>query len=490
MSLAFPPEVGSSASPWAQENLKKLLRADARGPRDQVATNVALECFQRMQELNPGYFEGIKSWVKAGGVYALSGTVAAGAIALSGWSLYEAGRNILTPTQVAALVAAVGTGGWISSELGFKPLGGLVTFLAVTVRDAANRAAKWSVKKDERSLQEKEKEAKECHQAILNQLSVVYNDSGKKLHEMFSAAEKTHNPQKLLEIQQIASKLEERLPTIKKLLQQFLLSNYEIESVMQGLTNTTRFVQAHAFQLKPKYEGMNCGLIAGCPISSVSQMAVPVDIQDRIAAAKLSRFTFTDQVKGYGSAALTGGKAFVGLTAALAAIAAVYSCSQFGLGATVQQVSKFFTDRNWSLSSDTNLNVVLGGAALGVVGASAAVTVNKSQNFHNTVQSNSQYVRQEINQSKEELKMIYDGIGHYFNTLTGSEKLKIASALVDRIPVINHEIKNQGFDPAEITGKLEEAAFSACQPGAPTIEPWNYSKLPPPRREIPSTKLA
>lgn len=458
MSLTFPLAVGSRASTEAEENLKQLLHVDIRGRKDQVATRVALGCLQRMQELCPSYFAGVKSWVKAGSVYAIGGTAAASVIGLTGYILYRAALVAINngyQLEVAILGLTSVGGSVVASELGFKPLGGLVAFLALTVRDAANRAAKWSVKNDIKSLQQKENEVKECHQMIVNQLSTVYNDSAKKMREIFIEADKNNHSAKLLELQQMASTLKERLPSIKKFLNNLSLGNHEIENVLQGLIDVVRFVEAQGCQLKPHCDARNTALITGSPKSMIEQMAVPINIKERIGAANLSRFSFVERLGGYSGSVWAGGKTFVGFTAALAVLTGAVSCCRLGVVDTCKVIVNIFSDEKWNVLSDPWLKVILGTGSFGAVGAASTVMVKKSWHHHCDILSNSEYVNSEIDLCKGDLKEIYDGVKRNFEGLDQTNKRKIGAALLEKMSDIKQAIRDQGINPDEITKNLE-----------------------------------
>jgi hypothetical protein len=174
MSLSYPSRIGDQvpASSEARDNLSKLLRVDPRGVKDQVATKVALQYFQRSIDLSPGYFDGLKSWAKANFVYVLAGTTATAAIGLAAYaaSTTSYGRWIAGGLCGTAVV---------SYALGYRPEENIKALLTLAIRDTAVRAADSSIKNDQRIWQAKEKEAKECHKEILNQLSAVYNDCAK-----------------------------------------------------------------------------------------------------------------------------------------------------------------------------------------------------------------------------------------------------------------------------------------------------------------------
>jgi hypothetical protein len=457
VNLLFPSVVDNCASNEAQENLNRLLRVDVCGCKDQVATRVALECLQRIQELHPGYLEGVKSWVKAGCVYVLGGITSVGAIGLSGWLLYEAEQY--GQWSVTTLGIIFGVGSLISSELGFKPVSGLVIFLALAVRDAANRAAKWSVKHDEKTQQEKENETKECHKMIINQSLTIYNDCAKKMVEMLTRAEKDENINKLVELQQMASKLDEQFPLINKFLRGFKLRNYEIESIMQELIGAVRFVQVRACQLKlhDGYDGMNLAFIVGCPKNSIKIVTIPIYIKERIAAANRSLFSLQMRLGGYVGSIWSGGKSFVGVAGGVAAVAVVYSAYQYGVSVSCRQFVSFLSNRNWHVFSDAWQNSFVKCALLGIVGATTAVAAKKSWYHYCDVISNSNYVKTEVNSCKEELIKIYDGMTRYFKSLDETTKMKMSNTLYERMPDIKKAIQGQGFEPTEIVGNLERA---------------------------------
>jgi hypothetical protein len=478
MSLSLPSETRrGAASAEASDNLQRLMRIDARGSKNQVATQVALDCLHQIDELQPGYFAGVKSWAKAGCVYALGGAAAVGAIGLTGAALYEAGSLAIQNgygLQMAATGAAFLSTGWIASELGYKPLGALTAFLAVAVRDAANRAANWSVKADERSLAEKQNEAKACHQTILQQMTLVYNDNGKKLREMCAAAQTGRCADELLKTLLVAIKLEERLPNIQKLMRQFKLADYEIAQILQGLKDSIRYVESQSCQLKIGRADWNTDLLLKFPVSMIDKVVIPLEIQDRMAEAQSITHSMLDRIKGCGSAIVTGGETLAGLTA-LAGVAALgFTAYYLGSNEAIAKAGELFSSLgNGTLPSYISAPAAMAGAAAIVV-PSALVGAAKCDHLLGAIDTDNQHAAQMRDRLKQDLKAIYSGVELRFQSLSSLEQQSAASHWADRLPLIKKALKNQGFDPAEIVGGLEAAVkkemplySETAEPGAP-----------------------
>lgn len=468
MSLSFPSKIGDQfpASYEAEENLSKLLQVDPRGSKDQVATRVALEYFQRTKDLRPGYLDGLKSWAKSGVIYLAAGTATLGALGLSVYGIWQlASKN---KERAAYLVAGLCGAGWIANECGVRPVEYFKAFLAVTVRDSANRAANSSVKNDERTWENKEIEAKECHKQIMNQLSPVFDDCAKKLTQTLEKNQKMETTDSRLELKKMADRLEQRLPAIEKLLAQFDLGKHEVEGILQRFKDKILFVKHQACNLYPKKscEKINAEIMAGWPIEAIHEIAVPFSIRERFSAANKCRFGIAYQAAGYGSALLAGAGTFAASTAALAAIAGACYAYQFGLDDT-EKLMQALTSNDWTKidpASDAALalgayKVALGVGALGVVGSTTAVVVNKSMAHHRATVANAEYVESEQNACAADMEIIYEGIANHLKSVRGQKHASLATALRERLPAIRAEIERVGIvnDPSSILRSLEQA---------------------------------
>ena len=458
MSLSYPSRIGDQvpASSEAQDNLSKLLRVDPRGGKDQVATKVALQYFQRSIDLRPGYFDGLGSWAKANFVYVLAGTAATAAIGLTAYaaSTTSYGRWIAGGLCSTAVV---------SYAFGYRPEQNIKALLTLAIRDTAVRAADSSTKNDRRIWQAKEKETKECHKEILNQLSAVYNDCAKELKKFVTTSSKNANER--LELKRIADRLEERLPTIEKLLSGLSLGKHEIEGVLQRFKDAIRFVQDQACRLYPEksYEKMNADLIAGWSIDSVREIAVPHSIRDRASAAKNSRIGILDQAAGYASAVLSGIGTLAVATTAAAILAGFVHAYQYGFPATTSKAQDLFTklaNQNYRGLLDGVDKKSLAGLsvlAVGAVGSSIYVTAKNGLDHAHAIDANAEFVGSELAACTEDLRKIYDGVATHLQSLQRTTRASLTIALSQRIPAIRKEMTGLGLidDPSDILRKLE-----------------------------------
>jgi len=174
-----------------------------------------------------------------------------------------------------------------------------------------------------------------------------------------------------------------------------------------------------------------------------------------MAIANHCRMSYVDRLKGYGASVLTGGGTLVGMTVAMAAIMAGISMYRFGLNDSVTQMMKFISDRKWTMTSDSQLKLILAGQSVSIVGTSLAATVKHGWSHHCDITSNSEYVDMEINHCKKEMIKIYDGIKLYFERLNLVNKCKVAPVILERMPEIKNVMKIHGIDPTEIVGNLE-----------------------------------
>lgn len=458
MSLSFPSKIGDQfpASYEAEENLSKLLQVDPRGNKDQVATRVALEYFQRTKDLRPGYFDGLKSWAKSGLIYVAAGTATLGALGLSVYGIYKVAKET---DYFPHLLAGLGITGWVSNELGVKPVDYLKALFTVAVRDSANRAAKSSVKSDEKTWDTNELEAKDCHKQIINQLSPVYDDCAKKLSETYERNKKIETIESRLELKKMADRLEHRLPAIETLSAQLDLGKHEVEGILQKFKDRIRFVKHQACNLYPKKscEKINAEILAGWPIEEIHEIAVPFSIRERFSAANKCRFGIVYQAAGYGAAFLSGVGTFAVSTAAVAALAGAWHASQNGIGATLIKAQELF---KWDWTNiDPSSKATFGVGALGVVGSTTAVVVKKSMDHHRATIANAEYVESEQNACAADMEIIYEGIANHLKSVHRQKHAALATALRERLPAIRAEIERVGIvnDPSRILRSLEQA---------------------------------
>ncbi len=455
MSLSFPSRIGDQvpASYEAQDNLTKLLQTDHRGGRDQVVTRVSLEYLQRMKDLRPGYFDGVKTWAKSGFVYVAAGVATVSGLGAAGYGIYKIGQYASDSGYGLRLAVLTASIGWICSECGFKPVNALAAFVAVTVRDSANRAAKSYVKGDERAAEVKEAEAKDCRKEILKQLEAVYNDCAKELQERYELAGQSKDVDKRLELRQMAVRLAGRLPTIEKLLTQIGLASHEVETILQRFKDRVRFVQHQTCRLEAKQScgKTNAEMIASWSKDSMGEIAVPYAIKERVSAANKCRYTTLDRLKGYGSVAVSGATALAVSAAAIATFAAGCHAYQNGFGATMSRIQQLAQTQNWGWPDSGIALVGWGSAGLGVAGATTAVVVKKTAEHQKAIESNGEYVEAELNACVRDLQTIYGGVNTHLST-----NRSMMSAVRERAPAIRQEIQQLGLvsDPVEILGNL------------------------------------
>ncbi len=448
MSLTFPSRLGDTtfSSPEAKENLLKLQRVDPRGSKDQVATRVALNHFRQIQELQPGYFNGLISWTKAGCVYLLGGSASLGAV---GAGVYLLGPRAIQAGYGAQMAAGLATGALASWGFGLNPIKALMMLLIMAVRDAANRAANWSTRNDERSLETRALEAKECHKEIVQQLSVVYDDCAQKLHEFYEFTDK-YDIDVLIQLKQLAQDLEDSLPVIENLMKGFSLGKHEMECVLQKLKGSIRFVQSEACKLEadPLCSKKNAELLTQFPKESMQQLAIPVAIQERVTVAKQSRMSFIDRCKGYGSSVYAGLRTAAITTFATAALAVSYALYQL------------YFDRNWIPSQAFgNMKGIGVGGAVAISAVGSVQTANKIQSCSNMIQGNADYVEEELNGCVSDLKAIYNSVKNHLESLNDRGRRQMIPLLRERLPAIQKEIQKLGIvdNPAEILGDLCKA---------------------------------
>ncbi len=459
MSLSYPSRIGDQvpASSEARDNLSKLLRVDPRGGKDQVATRVALQYFQRAMDLSPGYLDGLKSWSKANCYYVLAGTAATAAIGLTA---YAASTTTYGRWIAGGLLGTT----VVSYALGFRPEENIKALLTLAIRDTAVRAADSSVKNDERIWQAKEKKAKACHKEILNQLSAVYNDCAKELKKLVATSSKNANER--LALKHIADRLDERLPTIEKLLSGLHLGKHEVEGILQRFKDAIRFVQDQAGRLYPgkPYEEMNADLLAGWSIDSVREIAVPLSIRDRASAAKNSRMGILEEAAGYGSAVLSGIGTLAATTTAAVIVAGAVHAYQNGFAATTSKAQELWTklaNQNYrGLIEGIDKNSLIGMGALGVcaIGSFAYVTAKNGLDHYRKVEDNTEFVASELAACTEDLRTIYDGVASHLQSLPSTPRASLTDALEARIPAIREEMAGLRLvpDPSDILRNLEE----------------------------------
>lgn len=435
MSLTFPSHFSSrsAASPEAKENLVRLQRVDSRGGKNQVATRVALDYFQRIEELRPGYFDGVKSWLKSGCVYVIGGTAGLGILGLGAYGSYkglEAAYNAGYAPELFAGLGTLAAGGLVAKKLGYNPLGLVGGLLTLAVRDAANRAARWSSKQDEMVLKAKAAESKECHQEICRQLSVVYEDCAQFLHESFERTKGDANAR--IELKDLADTLDKKVSVMKALMGQLGLARHEIENILQPLQDRIHHIRVRACELKADgmSQQMNAELIAGWAPSKIQEIAVPYLIRERSQAAESARYTIFESLSGYSKAVLCG-------TATLACMGAAA-----------------FLGERLLPSASVLENRLVKGLLLG--GPAAAVTIHKGFSHSEAVQSKEDYASDELRAATEELKGIYDGIASHLGSLKGATRSSMAGAIGEKLGRIRQEVRSLSLDANRALEQLEK----------------------------------
>jgi len=453
MSLSFPSGVRgkNAASVEAEYNLSLLLRADARGNADQIATRAALQHFQRIRDLRPGYFDGVKSWAKSGCIYVGAGAATLGAIGLTAYAVYK----VATQSDYGLhLLAGTSTAGWLSSEIGYAPINNLSALVLATVRDSANRAARSSMKADERSLEAREKEAKECHEKIIGDLGAVFNDVAVQLTEKLKLTERNSLGREQLALKEMSEALSDRMPAVETLLAKLNLKPNEIEEVLQRLKDSIRFVQSHACQLgsKPTDARKNAELLANWS-GPISEIAVPNAIQERVQAAAKARFGIIQKTKGYCDAAFAMLPAGAFSAAAVGSIWAGYHIYNGSFADASTKVTDFFKNFSWDPKTWTVPAVTPegGAVALGILIPTFTVGVKKTIEHSEAISDNATYVADELAAAKEELESIYSGIGRNLNDRT------LAQPIRSKLPEISREIQALGFDSSDVLRNLQAA---------------------------------
>lgn len=452
VSLHIPSRVGDQfpASFEASDNLNKLLHADCK---EKVATRVALEHFNRIQTLKPGYLDGVKSWAKSGLIYLGAGTVTVGAIGLTGYGLWQAiSKTDYGPWVVMGLCGT----GWISSEAGYRPIEYVKGLLAMAVRDSANRAANSSVKNDERVWKSNESKIEDCHNKILEQLLLVYDDCAKELSQQYQQADKGENINERLALKQMVCRLEKQLPRIEKLLGQFQLEKNEVETVLQKFKDRIGFVQNRVCSLSPNKTRakLNADLIARWSPREMREIAVPFSIRERALDAHKRQFTFLDRSKGYLSAAASGVGTLIASTALTVALAAALNVYQTG-----NVTAPMYAAQNLYSYGGNNITPKTALAALGVLGLSTTVAAKRGLDHYHEVQSNAQSTEEDLKACTNEMQGIYDGVAAHLKELPLHERSSLANALSIRLSAIRNEIEKLRIvqDPKEIIGPLEQA---------------------------------
>ena len=440
MVLAVPSTLDKrvQASSEAPDNLRKILRLNTAGGKEQVATRLTIECFNRSQELRPGYFDGVKSWVKSSVVYLCGGTAALGAVGLGVYGVVQAAALAHKNKYTFECLSILGIGGWICAELGVPPVQVGTAFLVAGVRDAAVRAAKWSTKQDEKTLEANAKEAQECHKEICNQLLFVFDDVAQHLRESYAKAEEG-DAKEVIRLKQIVGDLERKIPSVETVLKKFDLTAPEIENILQKFKNAVRYIQVQSYELRPKDGKRNAELLAAAPSSSLSRIAVPMEIRERIAAAKQNRLGMIGQLQGYGRVALTGTKALVGGTAIAGLAGLGYAASQGDIHGT------------WNALTPGDYRVI--GTGLGILGITGYAMKKSLDHESSLIESNAEYVEKELTSCRNEMRDIYQSIlSHIGNIPDPSKRMRIIQELKGKHAAICQEIQKLGItqDPLEI----------------------------------------
>ena len=340
MSLTNPVTKNQRpASFESADNLSRLLQVNPHGGKEQVATRLSLEYFARIQELQPGYFDGIKSWAKSCVIYACGGAAALAMIGLGACAVYKLGDVLYEIGYLPHVLIGSGFSWAVASEFGCSPLKTGVVLTAVATRDAAERAAKWSSRQDTRTIEERAKEAKECHTQIISQLILVFDDVAQYLKEIYEESLSRENAAEMLDIKKKVDRLKEKLPYIETILQEFKLSRYEIETIMEQIKGMILFIQTQSYELKTSCDKRNAKLLAATPASEIRHLAVPTSLRERISLVNRNAPGILDRFSGATKAALAGLKIFMGL-ATLGALGSV-SCIAYKHGwDTVKNLSR------------------------------------------------------------------------------------------------------------------------------------------------------
>lgn len=433
MVLAVPSTLDQrvQASSEAPDNLRKILRLNAAGGKEQVATRLTIECFNRAQALRPGYFDGVKSWVKSGVVYLCGGTAALGAVGLGTYGVIKAAEMAYSKGYALHCSATLGIAGWISSELGIPPVRLGMAFLAVAVRDAAVRAAKWSTKQDEKTLEENAKEAQECRKQICNQMLFIFDDVAQHLRESYAKAEQG-DPEEVLRLKQIVDDLERKIPSIETVLKKFDLTAPEIENILQKFKNAARYIQVQSYELKPKDGKRNAELLAAAPAHSLSRIAVPVEMRERIAAAKQNKLGIIGQLQGYGRVALSGTKALLGGTVVGGVAGLAYAVKEGDIRGTFNALHP------------TDYRVI--GAGLGILGITGYAMKKSLDHESSLIESNAEYVEKELAACRNEMRDIYQSMIDYVTQIPDPSKRRhLIQELRAKHAVICQEIQKLGI---------------------------------------------
>lgn len=437
MSLVLPLQIGDqfSASKKAKENFKALQGVSLYGGKEQIATNTALENLAEISRLQPGYLDGFKSWGKALGVYTIGGIGGAVILGLSG---YGAFLTYNSGWSLGAFTTVITTEFLGSKIFGISPISNLSFAYLAAVRDAANRAAKWSTKQDANALKKNAEDVQKCHEAICKELRVVYDDCGKYLGE--KASTKVEDIKKAVKFREKLANFErEKLPVIETLLRDFQLSKNETAAVLQRLKDWIQIAKETACELSPHSSASqrNAEILSRYPEESLRDLVIPSAIQKRINLARNAQMGSLGKISGYAAAVVPGAKAFVVTATALAAIVA---CG-----------AAYFTPALFSELAG-GLAIPPTGAALqatqgitGIAGLSAiATTVKECKAHSHRIRENAKACEEKINACKEDLQAIYRRID---KRLSPEKQAKILPIIREEIQKL-HIVKN----PAEILG--------------------------------------
>lgn len=439
MSLTFPSRVGDQtlSSTEASVNLHKLERVSEFGRKEQVATSVAIDCLDRIRELQPGYLDGVKKWLKSGCVYMLGG---AAAIGIAGATIGGVGVAIASeqvpPTVKCALVGVVTLSVWQAKRVSL--------LYAMLVRDAACRAAKLVSKRDEKYEEARAKEAYQCHQEICRQLQLVYDDCAKKLRE----ETRVEDVAKAIEFKQSVDVLEQKLLIVEKQFEQFHLAPNEISSILQRLKDAIHFAQITAcdLSLEKGTEERNLRMLAAYPQNGIQDIAVPRSLRERVLAARSSGFGYIESLSGYCGSLLSGAQRFCA-----AAMVLAIPCGGYALAQRYYEDVQL-PDITWRQMAQ-GAAIPAGCAAIYKTGAAFIAHRQK-------LQANAEYVQEELDYCKQELQAIYNKIAGLITQLPdgSAAKQELRIALTGKLPLIQKEIEKLRLkDSGEILARLNQA---------------------------------
>lgn len=433
MSLIHPPQSNlPGASEYARANYKALKRVDPRGDINQIATTLVLKNLEQIRELEPTLWDGVKSNMKALGCYvagAAGGTAVFGGLGYLAWTIAK------TQFSWQALAMAV-TAEYLleKKDLGITNLS-LAYILAV--HETAKRAAKWSTKQDERTQDQKMKDASKCREVIHKQLESVYNDCGKHLEQK---AANIDSLEKRVKFRQNVVDFEKKLPLIENMLRDLGLNKAKSAEVLQGMKNRILHAKESACELspKPKAKDQNLEILSHYNEEYIHDIAVPGEIRRRIGQARAQQMGCMAKLSGYANALWSGVKA--GVTAALAVAALERGWIYYAKGAEAL------------LTMPQLVPAQTAGCVAAIAIPTIAVIAKECAAHSRKIRDKAEFVEKELSECKDSLRAIYQNVGDL-------EPNKITPKLQRKFSLIQNEIQKLGLvnDPKEIFGSLNQA---------------------------------